>query len=87
MSVKKSIQKLFSLPTEMRIAEIETILAHFGYRLVNINGSHFQFKNHASMKITIPVHNSSVKKVYLKIIKRNIMPLLRTKRSITKQEI
>jgi predicted RNA binding protein YcfA (HicA-like mRNA interferase family) len=52
------------------------ILEHFGYKLVSVNGSHFQFKNEGLMKLTIPAHNGHVKKVYLKIIKRNIMPLL-----------
>jgi predicted RNA binding protein YcfA (HicA-like mRNA interferase family) len=86
MGVKKNIKKLISLPTEMSIAEIKSILAYFGYNLINVKGSHFQFKNDTSTKITIPVHDGFVKKVYLKIIKRNIMPLLCAEQSVTKDK-
>jgi predicted RNA binding protein YcfA (HicA-like mRNA interferase family) len=77
MGVKKSIQRLLSLPTEMRIEEIHAIFSHFRFTLTAVRGSHFQFKNEYQVKITIPVHNGKVKKIYLKIIKRHIMALLK----------
>lgn len=76
MGFKKNLQKLFSEPTEMRIDEIMNVLTHVGYILRSVKGSHYQFENKKSPRITFPCHNNKVKKIYLKTIKRTIIPLL-----------
>jgi predicted RNA binding protein YcfA (HicA-like mRNA interferase family) len=76
MGFKKNLEKLMREPTEMRVEELCNILIKSGYRLKNINGSHYQFEHKKSLKITFPCHQGKVKKYYLKNIKRIIMPLL-----------
>lgn len=75
MGIKKSIQKLMALPTEMRGDEIIHILEYFGFRLISVRGSHHQFARRNHSKLTIPIHHNRVKKVYLRIIKRTIVAL------------
>ena len=73
MGIEKSIKKLLSEPTEMRISEIINIMAFAGFKLIRIRGSHYQFKKDNKLLVTIPVHNSKIQKYYLKVIKRIII--------------
>lgn len=59
-------------PTEMSIGAITAILQHFGYRLVNIAGSHFHFKKDGKSPIIIPVHHQKVARVYIIMIRATI---------------
>ena len=73
MGIKKTIKKLLTEPVEMRLDEVQSILAYLGYELHRINGSHFQFKKGNIHLITIPVHQLKVTKYYLKLIKSIII--------------
>jgi predicted RNA binding protein YcfA (HicA-like mRNA interferase family) len=69
MGIKKSIRKLLSLPVEMRYAEVNSVLVYLGFRLKNIKGSHFGYKNPVNQVILVIVaHNKLVKRIYLKEI-------------------
>ena len=75
MGIKKSIQKLLSLPVEMRYDEVNHILVSLGFRLKNISGSHFIYKNELlSKKIVIVNHSNKVKRSYLRQIILFIRP-------------
>ena len=71
MGVKKNITKLLRNPTEMRISEIVNLLAHYGFHLARIKGSHYIIESQLKTFI-IPVHNGKVTKPYLKKIKFSI---------------
>lgn len=61
--------KLLRKPNDMRFDEVRTILKNHGFENVRTKGSHFLFTDNRSV-ISIPVHNNTVKKIYLeKIIK------------------
>jgi len=68
MGIEKIIKKLLSQPTEMRINEIVLILLHFGYRLVNIKGSHYHFKRQGKPFVIVPTHRKKVSRYYIKDI-------------------
>lgn len=77
MGIKKSIQKLMRLPTEMRFSEAKMVLEHFGYRLVRSKGSHFRFDS-GKDNLTITCHSGKIKRVYILDIKNLIENHLKT---------
>lgn len=72
MGFKKSLKKLLSQPTEMRLSEVKVVLAGYGYKWIRNHGSHYIFtkKNHGT--IIIPVHKKKVAKRYLQIIRKRL---------------
>ena len=67
--LEKLKAKLLRKPKDMRFDEIRTLLKNYGFENVRTKGSHFFFSDNKSV-ISIPVHNNTVKKIYLeKIIK------------------
>ncbi|MCK4762835.1 MAG: type II toxin-antitoxin system HicA family toxin [Candidatus Aminicenantes bacterium] len=66
---EKLTAKLLRKPQDMRLDEVRTILKKYGFENVRTKGSHFFFTDDKNV-ISIPVHNNTVKKIYLeKIIK------------------
>ena len=72
-NVGKIIDKMKRQPNGIKPTEVEKVLAAYGYKLRNQEGSHKQYKNsETGDMITIPEKNP-VKAVYIKdIIKRII---------------
>lgn len=64
--IEQYVLELVQRPVELRFREVESIIAHYGYRLVNSKGSHFRFKKPNQPSITIVAHNKKVKKWYIK---------------------
>lgn len=53
----------------MNLREIEKILKQDGWELVDIKGSHYQYKHPTKPgKVTIPNHNKDIKPLTLKSI-------------------
>jgi predicted RNA binding protein YcfA (HicA-like mRNA interferase family) len=66
---EKLKEKLLRRPWDMRYEEVRMLLKHYGFENVRTKGSHFLFTDGKHV-ISIPVHNNTVKKIYLeKIIK------------------
>ena len=67
--IEKLKAKLLRKPSDMRFEEIKTLLKNHGFENVRTKGSHFFFTDNKNV-ISIPVHNNTVKKIYLeKLIK------------------
>lgn len=66
--IDKLIVNLRRTKTAVRFADLETLLAHFGYVKVGQKGSHVHFRRVNSPSLTVPVHNDKVKIVYVKDI-------------------
>lgn len=75
MGIKKSIRKILSEPSEMRLQEVTGILLFLGYRLERSKGSHFQFTKDNQQVLTIASHHQKVKKIYLRTIKEVIIEM------------
>ena len=66
---EKLKEKLLTKPKDMRFEEVKTLLRNYGFENARTKGSHFLFTDNKSV-ISIPVHNNTVKRIYLeKIIK------------------
>ncbi|OGJ42075.1 hypothetical protein A3B60_02340 [Candidatus Peregrinibacteria bacterium RIFCSPLOWO2_01_FULL_39_12] len=65
-NINKRIGKLFKSPNNISIKELHIVLKYFGYKLSRVNGSHFIFKDSKGDTQSIPVHNSKIKKHYIK---------------------
>lgn len=76
MDFLKRLGELTWSPTELRFREVQTILYHFGYELMNSRGSHFRFKKKNFPSITIVVHNKKVKKWYVKAMAKILLSQL-----------
>jgi predicted RNA binding protein YcfA (HicA-like mRNA interferase family) len=61
-------RKLRNNPKGVKFAEIETLLARFGFRLVRIKGSHhfFEYKQgELNAIVVVPAHSNQVKPHYV----------------------
>jgi len=67
--LEKLEEKILRKPKNMRFEDVRTLLISHGFENARTKGSHFIFTDNKNV-ISIPVHNNTVKKVYLeKIIK------------------
>ena len=67
---EKLIEKLLDFSSEMRFAELEKILASYGYKKHSprSGSSHYTFRKVGCNPITIPKHEP-IKKVYVQLVK------------------
>lgn len=73
MGFKKNLKKLLTLPTEMRLDEVTSVLLRYGWYLERVKGSHFHFVDPHGQIFTLPVHNGVIAKRYLKKIVSDII--------------
>ncbi len=71
--IDKLIDRLYLLPTDMRIEEIDKVMRYFGYWMKppTGGGSHYKFVKPGCEPIVIPVHGY-IKKPYLEQVKKMI---------------
>lgn len=63
--IDKLIKKFSSLPKSVKYKELDKILRHLGFKLLNTKGSHKKYKHRGlSNDIIIPVHNNECKDFY-----------------------
>ena len=67
----KLINRILSIPNDVRFEELRNILESYGYTMHNNGGSHYIFKKAGEYPITIPKHNP-IKKVYVKMVRKVI---------------
>ena len=70
-SIEKLIEKMKNQPNGIRVAELDKVLTHFGYRLDRQRGSHRQYINELGNVITIKDENP-LKAVYVKDVLNRI---------------
>ncbi|MBQ3037727.1 MAG: type II toxin-antitoxin system HicA family toxin [Clostridia bacterium] len=70
-SIEKIIEKMKNQPNGIRVAELDKVLTHFGYRLDRQRGSHRQYINELGNVITIKDENP-LKAVYVKDVLNRI---------------
>ena len=70
-SIEKIIEKMKNQPNGIRVAELDKVLTHFGYRLDRQRGSHRQYINEIGNVITIKDENP-LKAVYVKDVLNRI---------------
>ena len=73
--LEKLIEKLLSLPKEMRYDELKSILERFGFEGNEVGSSHITYRKNGYPNITIPRHGS-IKKTYIKMVKDVIMEVI-----------
>jgi predicted RNA binding protein YcfA (HicA-like mRNA interferase family) len=66
--IEKLISKLLNAKTDQSFQDVKKFLQHFGYSVKRIKGSHHIFDSKHGGPISIPVHNSTVKRIYIKKI-------------------
>ena len=66
--LEKALQKLFSLPKEMRYEELKSILERFGFAGTESGSSHITYRKDGYPNITIPRHGN-IHRVYVKMIR------------------
>lgn len=66
----KLLGKIQSLSNDMRFAELQKILEHYGYTMYSPKGgsSHYIFRKPGKNPITIPKHEP-IKKVYVEMVR------------------
>ena len=66
----KLINKILTVPKDMRFDEVKKVLINYGYKMEQPKGgsSHYIFRKAGCETITIPKHDS-VKWVYVKMVK------------------
>ncbi|MBQ7976623.1 MAG: type II toxin-antitoxin system HicA family toxin [Clostridia bacterium] len=69
--IEKIIEKMKRQPNGIRVAEIDKVLVHFGYRLDRQRGSHRQYINTSGNVITVKEENP-LKAVYVKDVLNRI---------------
>lgn len=69
--IEKIIEKMKNQPNGIRVAELDKVLTHFGYRLDRQRGSHRQYINELGSVITIKDENP-LKAVYVKDVLNRI---------------
>ena len=69
--IEKIIAKMRNQPNGIRIAEIDKVLTHYGYRMDRQRGSHRQYINESGDVITIK-DESPAKAVYVKDVLNRI---------------
>lgn len=76
--LEKQLEKLFSLPREMRYEEIKALLERFGFIGIETGSgsSHITYRKNGYPNITIPRHGN-IKRVYLKLVKNVIMEVIK----------
>ena len=67
----KLINKILSVPKDMRFDELKKVLESEGYKMEQPRdgGSHYTFRKEGCESITIPKHDP-VKWVYVKLVKK-----------------
>lgn len=70
-SIEKIIEKMKNQPNGIRMAELDKVLVHFGYRMDRQRGSHRQYINGIGNVITIK-DESPLKAVYVKDVLNRI---------------
>ena len=70
-TVEKIIEKMKNQPNGIRVAELEKVLKHSGYRLDRQRGSHRQYINGKGDVITVKDENP-LKAVYVKDVLNRI---------------
>jgi predicted RNA binding protein YcfA (HicA-like mRNA interferase family) len=75
--IEKLLQKFARSPQNVRYADIEVILSHFGFEKIPAKGSHIKWK-HSLLRndIIIPVHKNECKNFYKEQIYKNIRNLI-----------
>lgn len=75
---EKQLEKLFSLPKEMRYEEIKLLLEKFGFvgTETKSGSSHITYRKEGYPNITIPRHGN-IKKVYLRMIKKALCEVIK----------
>lgn len=70
---EKLLQKLYSLPQDMRFEELQKILKACGYEesIPRGGSSHHTFRKIGRMPITIPVHGR-IKRAYVEMVKEAV---------------
>lgn len=58
------------MPSEERFAVVRKMLESCGWTLARIKGSHHTFTKKGERPVSIPVHQSKVKPVYVQEVKR-----------------
>lgn len=69
--IEKIIEKMKRQPNGIRVAELDKVLVHFGYRLDRQRGSHRQYINTSGNVITVKEENP-LKAVYVKDVLNRI---------------
>lgn len=70
---EKLIERIRRRPPEAHIADIERLLAFFGWQRARQTGSHVVFSKEGTRSITIPLAGSrKVKRLYLDLICREL---------------
>ena len=69
----KLLERITSLSKDMRFDELRKVLESYGYTMHSPKGgsSHYTFRKHGKMPITIPKHEP-IKKVYVQMVKEVI---------------
>ncbi|MBS5063686.1 MAG: type II toxin-antitoxin system HicA family toxin [Hungatella hathewayi] len=67
----KLISKIMAMDADMRLEELEKVLAYYGYEkhLPSGGSSHYTFRKPGKMPITIPKHKP-IKLIYVKKVKK-----------------
>ena len=60
------------MPSDVRLAEVQKLLASAGYNLERIRGSHHIFGKPGALPVSIPVHRGKVKAFYVRQIEKII---------------
>ena len=70
---EKLLERLYTLPTDMRFGELQKILRACGYdeSVPHGGSSHHTFRKQGRMPITIPVHGK-IKRVYVELVKEAV---------------
>ncbi len=66
--LEKALQKLLSLPKEMRYEELKSILERFGFTGTEVGSSHITYRRDGYPNITIPRHGD-IKRAYIKLVR------------------
>ncbi len=56
MKKEKLLSKALNSPQNLRFSEFKTLMGHFGFYLINSEGSHFVYRND-DMSISLPVQD------------------------------
>lgn len=69
----KLLQRILTLPKDVRFEELKKILEYYGYEMSNpgTGGSHLTFRKKGCAPITIP-KSSPIKVAYVKLVKEVI---------------
>jgi predicted RNA binding protein YcfA (HicA-like mRNA interferase family) len=60
------------MPSEVRFAEIRSLLEKNGWRLSRISSSHHIFEKPGATLLSIPVHHGKVKPAYVRKVEKAI---------------